>query len=382
MPLKDLVFYLGNKRATGLLALEHEDQRKQIVIREGCVVNASSNEPREYLGQFLINLGHITEEQFNKAYETQKETKIFLGKILVMIGAVSEETIQNALSMKLRETLLQAFHWTEGSFEFSPDHTPELPDGMELQIDLLDVHREGEFRETAWQAIRAAFPTGRVRLELNEHKLPEPARPGSMDERLFKLIRAGHTIDEIILALHATDFFLYQRLYALYRLEAIRVLDEEDDEPLAQEDDEDALTTGKDGVPSTLGEETNLADILAHAEMFLAQANYADAERLARRAWEMGPNAHTEALLRRAEAGLLAELRRSLIDGKPIATLQVPPSKLRTLNLSAPERYLLSRIDGTRDVPSIIQVSPLQELEAMKLFQGFVDQGLVRIERR
>src|SRR5262249_45943291 len=108
MALKDLVVYLGNRRATGVLNLEQGAIRKQIVLVAGEVINASSNEPREYLGQFLINLGQITEEQFHKAYETQRETRVFLGRILVMIGAVTEAQVANAISLKTRETVLEA----------------------------------------------------------------------------------------------------------------------------------------------------------------------------------------------------------------------------------------------------------------------------------
>ncbi|HET9451307.1 MAG TPA: DUF4388 domain-containing protein, partial [Aggregicoccus sp.] len=68
MPLKDLVVYLGNRRATGALRLERAGVQKQLSLREGSVINASSNQPREYFGQFLINMGHLTEEQFMKAY--------------------------------------------------------------------------------------------------------------------------------------------------------------------------------------------------------------------------------------------------------------------------------------------------------------------------
>src|SRR6476469_7733592 len=113
MPLKDLVVYLGNKKVTGALELSRGRLKKSAVIRNGHVITASSNEPREYLGQFLINMGHITEEQFEKAYRTQKETSIFLGKILVMTGQVSEPVVRNALSLKVRETLLEPFNWEE-----------------------------------------------------------------------------------------------------------------------------------------------------------------------------------------------------------------------------------------------------------------------------
>src|SRR5258707_6130243 len=144
MPLRDVVLYLGNTRASGHLNLERDQLRKRIQIQSGLVVNASSNQPREYLGQFLINLGHITEDQFNKAYETQQETKVFMGKILAMIGLVPEKVILNGLSLKFRETLLEAFQWSQGAFTFEPMQTVEVSDEVELQIDLLDIQHEVE----------------------------------------------------------------------------------------------------------------------------------------------------------------------------------------------------------------------------------------------
>ena len=63
--------------------------------------------------------------------------------------------------------------------------------------------------------------------------------------------------------------------------------------------------------------------------------------------------------------------------GRRVPSVLVAPAMLRTMSLSAPEKYLLSRVDGRRDMASIISVSPLQELEALKLFQQFIDRGLV-----
>src|ERR671919_630810 len=248
MPLKDLVGYLGNRRVSGVLGIEHDGERRQVVIREGVVVTASSNEPREFLGRFLVNLGHLTEEQFQKAFQTQKETNVFLGKILLMIGAVSEEVIRNALNLKLRETLLQAFRWSEGTFSFDPDAPTELPDAFEVGVD---------------------------------------------------------------------------------RLEAIRVRDE----------DETPLVSG------TLEDEGSLAEILTHAEMCVQEGRFDDAEELARRAYQMALTPETEALLRKAEMGLLGNLRGWLAASGSVS-LTIPPGKLKTMPLSASERYLLSRVDG------------------------------------
>ncbi len=379
MPLSDLVVYLGNKKATGTLSLERDGTRKQVWVLKGMIINASSNEPREYLGQFLINMGNITEDQFNRAYDTQKETKVFLGKILVMIGAVSEATVISALSLKFRETLLEAFTWVDGTFGFDSSREPTDPPGLDLEIDLLDVHREGEFRQTAWEAIRAAFPSGATQLELTPQNLPEPPKPGSLDERLFKLVNEGKTIDEMILALHATDFYLYQRLYALYRLNALSVaaaievqIDEAGDEA-----PDEPLTPAQ--TPALVGSETSAADLVSHAEAFMASGNFIDAEAIARRANEVKPGQAAADLLKRAETELAKFLRREFLEGGKVPSLLVPPKRLKELQLTAPERYLLSRIDGTRGVAAIVQVSPLRELEALKFFHRFVEAGIVKV---
>ena len=363
MPLTDLVVYLGNRRATGIIVLEREEIRKRVHLVNGLVVKASSNQRREYLGQFLINLGHITEDQFNKAYETQQETKVFMGKILAMIGLVPEKVVLNGLSLKFRETLLEAFQWSAGSFTFEPMQSVEVSDELELQIDLLDIHREGEFRETAWKAIHAVFPHGQVRLQLDESHLPEPPKPGTLDFKLVQLIKEGATIDEMILALHATDFYLYQRLYALYRLEAVAALPPEPPQESLEETAVETFTT---------------ADVLHRARKLLHEGNTSEAEEAARKAHSLSPSPETADLLRQAEAALLAKLRGELMSAT-VPSLLVPAGQLRDLPLTAPEKYLLARVNGTRQLSAIVNASPIQELEALKSFHRFVQKRLVKL---
>jgi hypothetical protein len=371
MPLKDVVQYLGNRRVSGKLLVQRGGVFKDLTLSEGSVVSASSNQPREYLGQFLINMGHLTEDQLSRAFEAQRETDFRLGKILVMKAIVPEATVQSMLSLKFREMLLDAFQWPDGEFQFEVVDITNPLEGLDVRVDLLDIHREGEFRETAWQAMRSAFPSGEARLTVDERKLAEPRQPGSMDERLVQLIKDGLTIDEMALALHATDFYLYQRLYALYRRDAVKVREEPKPKPA------EATET-----PRIIGSESSVDEVVQAARMFLEDFNYQDAEVLARRAHEMSSSAETAELLKQAEQGLLGALRLVLMEPVQVPTLLVPQAQLKTMQLSAAERYLLSRIDGKRDVGAIIRVSPLHELEALKYFQGFVDSGFVKLTPR
>ena len=368
MPINDLVLYLANRNLTGTLVVEAGNTKKSVSIRQGVIINAASNDPREYLGQFLINFGHITEDQLVKAFQTQTETKIFLGRILVMINVITEEVLRQVLTIKFRETLLGLMRWRGGFFKFARDVLPPDEDGVKVEVPLFDIHREGEFRETAWEAMLQVFTKGSLCLKVDESKVPRDLPQGSLDAQLFVLMREGQTIDEICLRMHATDFHLYQRLYALFRQGQIAPVD----------------SRGEMAAPSprakSIGEELPAEQILTHAKEYLAAGQFADAEKLATRAAEIHSTPEVQALLKEAEAGLLVLLRNQLINTPRIPALLVAPAQFKDYPLTPAERYLLSRIDGIRDIRAIIRVSPIREVDALKSFVRFVEQGLISLQ--
>jgi hypothetical protein len=363
MSLSDLVVYLGNRRVSGTLTLENGHAHKELLLEDGAVRSASSNLPREYLGQFLINLGMITEDQFHKAYETQRETKVPMGRILILIGLVTAESLRHALAIKFRETLLSAYDWDDGSFSFDPDRVEGAAEAVQNPIELLAIHNEGALRKATWNAIRGTFPRGDVQLEIVPENFAEPPRPGSLDQRLVTLAQEGLTIDELVLALHATDFLLYHRLIAFAQLGAIRVLPPKAAPPKNRR----------------VGNESPAAETAAHARRFLEGGRLREAEALARRAYEQQNSPENSALLLQCEAPLLVQLRQELMEGNYVPKLTISPIELKTTDLAAPERYLLSRVDGTRSLRAIVQVSPLREIDALKYFQDFVLRGLVQL---
>ncbi len=368
MPIPDLLLYLSNKSLTGTLVCERGNVKKSVSLKNGEVINAASNDPREYLGQFLINFGHINEDQLTKAFQTQAETKVFLGRILVMIGLVNEETLKQVLAIKIRETTLGLCRWKDGTFKFARGVLPPDQESVEVSVPLADIHREAEFRDTAWDAMMQVFPSARAPLKLNEAKVPDGVAPGSLDGLLFDLLREGYGIEEISLRLHATDFHLYQRLYALYRQGVVSV-------EAADPSEEVAI----DAVEEVVGEELPVPELLAHVKEFLAAKQFVDAELLAARAVEMKSTPESYALLREAEAGLLEVLKRDLLTNPLVPRLVDPNLKLRDLNLTPQEKYLLSRVDGTRDLRAIIRVSPVRELDALKFFRKALEDKLIAV---
>jgi hypothetical protein len=359
LPLADLLDLLARRGGTGSLMCERGSARKTIYLRKGAAVGASSNDPREYLGQLLVNFGHLTDEQLTQAFRTQEETKVRLGKVLVQAGLVPRDTLRDVLAIKIRETLLDVFLWESGVFSFDDDAPPAV-DEDDAEIPLPDLGREAEFRATAWSAFRGEFPSGAAALEVDESKVPASLGPGTVDGRLLALARDGKTIDEIGLALHATDFHLYQRLYALFRQGIVRA--------------------SAQSVTVASAETVAASDLIDRARGLLADGRAGDAEMVAAKALELAPGSDTaRSVLAEAERVLAAKLRGELVDRPRVPRLRVPPTEIAALRLSAPEKYLLSRCDGKRDVRALASFAPMRELDVLKTIQRFADAELIEL---
>jgi hypothetical protein len=362
LPLAELLDLLGRRKLAGALTCERGTVRKTLHVADGVASAASSNDPREYLGQLLINFGHLTEEQLQKAFQTQEETKVRLGRVLTMVGVVTPETVKEVLAIKIRETILDVFLWDSGLFYFE-DGQPGPTDESDASVPIGDIVREAEFRATAWNAFRGEFPTGAASLVVDETRVPESLGSTTIDGRLLLLAREGQTIDEIGLSLHATDFHLYQRLYALARQGVLQAAPE------------------RGGVGEALGEAVEAAELLERARGLLADGRPDDAELIAARVVELAPASEpARALLAQAETQLAARLRAELLDEPQVPVLRVKPGEIAGLKLSSSDKYLLSRCDGERNVRQIVQIAPLKELDVLKAMRRFADGGVVRLE--
>ena len=173
----------------------------------------------------------------------------------------------------------------------------------------------------------------------------------------------GKTIDEIGLALHATDFHLYQRLYALARQGVVRAAPARIAAAAAAE----PVARGRPHRPR------------ARAPRRRAAPRTPSSSRRAR--WSSRPASDAaRSLLGEAERVLGREAPRRA--PRSAAHAAAPHRRGTTWRASGSRRsdkYLLSRCDGRRDVRELARVAPLRELEVLKAIRRFADAGLVEL---
>ena len=81
-----------------------------------------------------------------------------------------------------------------------------------------------------------------------------------------------------------------------------------------------------------------------------------------------------------AEAAFVEKAYRDYLPASKVPVLTVPVESLEAENLSPTEFFLLSRIDGTWDVKSIIQITPLREVEALRTLKAMRERGLIELQ--
>ena len=432
MPVGDVFLWIATRKLTASIQVRHGSYASRFVVREGLVWQAASADPREYLGQHLINFGYINEDQLQKAFDTQQETHVPLGRVLVMVDAVTPEQLERVLLFKTRESLLEAMSWREGTFRVTTEVPEDRDLDAEVSVDLLDVHSEGVAREQMWREIRRVFPSGATRCDVKGI----PANLSDFDRRLLELLARGASVGEASLELRSMDFQIHARLYDLYKralivprittepisrpvlVDSAGFVDEADDEieisdfsdfsdgfdiveeasSQASSSDDDEFKPAprrRDGsymvVKAEPPRERPGIEVPAeaqdpHAAMRIALAgrSWKDALLLAERILEFDPkDAEAIAARRVAEAQvhrMEASGERSGVSIEQVPHLVGQRSELAQAHLTSKERYVLSRIDGRRTLAQIAAVSPIQKAELLRIIEAFVNRGVLTVQ--
>ena len=150
----DLLQWLSLGQKSGTLVVANGDVEKKMFFKDGRIISSASNDPREYLGQFLMSHGYLSEGELRKAMEVQAQSGILLGKILTMIGLISEGDLMRLMRLKAEEEIYDVFLWSEGEFQFIDNELPQM-EMVPLKVDVTGIIMEGTRRVDEWPRIRA-----------------------------------------------------------------------------------------------------------------------------------------------------------------------------------------------------------------------------------
>jgi hypothetical protein len=375
----DLLQWLSLGQKTGTLLLRNKVVEKKIFFRNGRVISSASNDPREYLGQFLMSHGFITEQELMKAMEVQQQSGILLGKILVMIDVINETDLHRLMRLKAEEEIYDIFLWREGEFQFVDDELPTM-EMIPLQVDVTGIIMEGTRRVDEWQRIREIIP--------NETLIPSivksiPADTLELDEVHLTIIAAidgRRSLAELVPETRSSSFTVSSTVHSLVREGYIQLMDPASQRPASVP----AMAAGR--ITSEIAavvdnEDDEIASLLNRAQAALRTREYEKTQRFLKAAENLDPNhPKVRSAVRGAEAAILSDLRAQGIIDARIPRVAKPLEEITSMNFTPNEGFMLSRINGQWNIGSLIKISPIREPDAMLIFYRLWKDGIIRLE--
>lgn len=152
-------------RLTGMLAFDLADAKKTVYYSAGEIVFAQSSLAHDRLGETLVRMGKISDEQLHAAAR-QITADRKLGKILVESKLISAKDLFDGVRRQTLDIIASLFHYREGKFVFW-ETSLEGQNVVSLQLETREVLIDGMLgelglgRDTSADQVFPAF-RGRV----------------------------------------------------------------------------------------------------------------------------------------------------------------------------------------------------------------------------
>ena len=351
MAVADVLQWITHGSKTGQLRMRGNRFEKNVFFRDGNIIATSSTNPKEYLGQFLISYGKITENGLKDVLETQEKSELMLGKILVNESILSISEMKMFLKLKAEESLYDIFLWDSGDFEFM-EGTQIQKDLIEINLNVTTVILEGVRRVDEWKRIQTVIPNGNYIPVVNVDTVIE-ALP--LSTNLTKLLRAANgqkAISDITMEFRSSNFVVFKNLFECHQNGLIRF---RKPPQMQQETIEDEVARKMDKQF-----QSSLLEAYTMGESFLDK--YPESTLIQGR---------MDQLLQKAEDAT----RRGI--GVPFLCL--PLNELTEMKLTPEEGFLVSRINEKWDINAIIKISPIPEEKARIIFAELLLKGIIRL---
>jgi hypothetical protein len=404
MPLPDLIQWLGISQKTGTLEVEKSRVTKRVFFKEGRIIACSTEDPNELLGHFLVSRGRLTEQVLSQALSRQEITRQHLGTILVEMGAINREDLIRHLEAKAEETIFSLFDWDDAEFRF---HDNQLMEANIFPVSLRveDVLLRGAQRFDEIKEIRTVFHSPGIVLRRTDRQPPQEVFRNRMARRICDLINGERTVGEILLQSHGSEFLVTKFLYELYHNGFVEIVEtrqvpqagplpaaEPAPVPVRAADPPTNLVAPPPPAPARAASAVMTAPAVSEAapstdgrmeeaRRMLARGDYDEALDILNAAHAAQPgNDPLRRMIAEAEVSFVEKAYRHYLPPNKVPVLLRTMDSLTAENLSPAEYFLLSRVDGTWDVKSIIQITPLREVDVLRTLKRMREKGFIELK--
>jgi hypothetical protein len=238
----DLLTFINLIKKTGTLTLLQGDRTQKIYWEKGEMIFASSSDPEESLGAFLVRHGKITPEQNMKSGLLVEPGKR-QGRILVQMGVLTPKSLWWAVKNQVLEIIYSVFTIRDGRFHFE-----ETPDSYEEKIKLststTNIIMEGIRRLDEWPRIKETIANDRVVPRLGSpDKRDQNVRFLEGEQAILALVDGQRTVRDIVHHSEMEEFEILRLLMAFVMARYVLVPDGHGGDGREEVEDSHAIET-------------------------------------------------------------------------------------------------------------------------------------------
>jgi hypothetical protein len=228
---------------------------------------------------------------------------------------------------------------------------------------------EGSRRIDEWNRITRLIP-GR---EAVPHVL-FPIDTASLQEvqrRIVEAVNGHRTIEELILESRSSHFKVARTICEFVEAGLMRVGVKPQQPP--------ARTVSAE-VRAVRTEADEVSSLLGHAQEALKVGDFDKALRMLKAGQNVDPtNAKVASALKGTTSLILNALEAEGIVAKKVPILIKDIDEISRMDFTPNEGFMISRINGTWDIGSIVKISPLREIDSLLIFRKLQRDGIVKL---
>lgn len=221
-PLPEILAAINRHRVPGVVSVTSDKVLKQIYVKDGTIVHASSSDRAESLGHFLLENGHISREDFVRTMRERARSDDRYGVLLVEREILVPADLYRALRQQSAKIIWDLFSWRSGDVTFTIGEFPEAS-AIEIQIPIRQAIKEGAKRIREVKPLLARLGTRTSRLETcyrTDDLIEAAVRADEL--ALLKLVDGRRTLFDLCSEGPFDSATNGKLLYAFYVLQFVR----------------------------------------------------------------------------------------------------------------------------------------------------------------
>lgn len=195
--LPEILSTVDRFQVPGVIEASRDGVVKQVFIKEGNVIHATSSDRDDSLGSFLRRTGVLTPEAYLETMREREQANKRYGVLLIEKGLLSPAEIRTAIRRQIESIVWSLFSWDEGRVRFSIGDFRE-PDTVRIQLPMRHVILQGIKRAQNAKAMVARLGRKETVFEpcYRSEELIEAALDAA-DMKLLALVNGKRTLYDI-----------------------------------------------------------------------------------------------------------------------------------------------------------------------------------------